>query len=108
MYQAGETLLYKRKKFFGGAQARNKKCILIHFSLLQDLDYFLHQEIFGIDEEVVREKIVSLNVDSKKLREKIYKNFSEELKSVICSSPQKPKIKEEFIKEIQTSKWKPI
>ena len=106
--QSGETLLYKGKKFFGGAQVRNKNCILIHFSLLQDLDYFLHQKIFGIDAKILKEKIVSLNVDTEKLREKIYKSFSQELNSSISFPPEKPQIKDEFMKETQTSKLKPI
>lgn len=81
--QSGETLLYEGKKFFGGAQARNKNVLLVHGTMLLDFDSSLHHKIFGMDEEFLKSKITSISVDIESLRRKIAKNLH---KTILVSS----------------------
>lgn len=73
--QSGETLLYEGKKFFGGAQARNKNVVLVHGTMLLNFDSALHQKIFGMDKKFLESKITSIPVDIETLKKTISNNL---------------------------------
>jgi lipoate-protein ligase A len=105
--QSGETLLSDGKKFFGGAQARNKKVLLVQGTMLLNFDAGLHSRIFGFDESVLKEKITSISLDFEIFVNQIIKSFQKTLKSRTFDTEQFISPSKQFIMETQTTKWMP-
>lgn len=105
--QSGETLLVDGKKFFGGAQTRNKNVLLVHGTLLLEFDPILHSKIFGVDQSLLEQKIASIDIDSDLFTKQAVKNFQKTLQSKTVAPPKIASPSAQFIKQTQTPKWMP-
>lgn len=105
--QAGETLLFKGKKFFGSSQARNKNVILVHGTMLLDFDLELHHKIFGFDKNVLENKITAINIDIAVFKNLFVKNVEKKFNKKFEGGIKKISPSKYFIEETKTEKWMP-
>ncbi|MCX7830679.1 MAG: hypothetical protein N2445_06435 [Acidobacteria bacterium] len=106
--QSGETLLYQKKKFFGGAQARNKRILLVHGTLLLNFEPDIYSRVFGVEKEILRQKIVSIKLNPEQFIESTIGAFKKTLHEWSVDSPEIVSPSEQFLKETKTEKWMPI
>lgn len=103
--QSGETLLFKNKKFFGSAQARNKNVIMVHGTMLKEFDLLLHKKIFGIETKILSEKITAIDFKSEILKNKLIANFETFFNSPFCGKEQTITLSEGMIEESLSQKY---
>jgi len=104
--QSGETLLIGGRKFFGGAQMRGSKALMVHGTMLLNPALELHSSVFGVDIEELREKITSVAVDAEALTERLAGGISGRLGEKI-DGPFCAVSSEDAVREQRGPRWSP-